>query len=88
MAQRWPSASRSARDDRKSCASARGAPAVSASEACYPTRASPLAQRGCCCCARCTVKHRTLNNNLEQTEDSGDDDDARDDDRAERGRVE
>eukprot|EP00966_Prymnesium_polylepis_P248114 5737353-Prymnesium_polylepis.1 len=32
MAQRWPSASRPARDARTPCASARGAPAVSASE--------------------------------------------------------
>ena len=43
MAQRWPSASRPARDARMSRAPARGAPAVSAPEARRYTRVSPHA---------------------------------------------
>ena len=48
MAQRWPSASRPARDARMPRAPARGTPAVSAPEACRSTRPSPHAQNFCC----------------------------------------
>eukprot|EP00966_Prymnesium_polylepis_P212008 4910546-Prymnesium_polylepis.1 len=44
MAQRWPSASRPARDALMPRAPARGTPAVSAPEVCRSTRPSPHAQ--------------------------------------------
>ena len=48
MAQRWPSASRPARDARMPRAPARGTPAVSAPEARRSTLASPHAHTSCC----------------------------------------
>mmetsp|Transcript_29270 Transcript_29270/g.80159 ORF Transcript_29270/g.80159 Transcript_29270/m.80159 type:complete len:228 (-) Transcript_29270:114-797(-) len=57
MAQRWPPASRPARDARKPCAPARGAPVVSTPEAPCPTRASPHA-RSPCCLAHCAPRRQ------------------------------
>eukprot|EP00966_Prymnesium_polylepis_P141014 3256176-Prymnesium_polylepis.1 len=47
MAQRWPSASRLARDARMACAPARDAPVVRTPEAPCPTHASPHARGPC-----------------------------------------
>ena len=64
MAQRWPLASRLARDARMPCAPARGAPVVSTPEAPCPTRASPHA-RSPCCLAHCAPR-RQARGTLEQ----------------------
>ena len=65
MAQRWPLASRPARDARTPCAPARGAPAVSTPEAPCPTRISPHA-RSPCCLAHCAPRRQARDPGVEQ----------------------
>ena len=62
MAQRWPSASRPARDARMSRAPARGAPAVSAPGTCRPTRAS-VARRAP---AASALRAQVLSDNMQE----------------------
>mmetsp|Transcript_29272 Transcript_29272/g.80168 ORF Transcript_29272/g.80168 Transcript_29272/m.80168 type:complete len:213 (-) Transcript_29272:142-780(-) len=84
MAQRWPPASRPARDARKPCAPARGAPVVSTPEAPCPTRASPHA-RSPCCLAHCAPRRQARDPGAGDGDEG--DGEARVDGRPDRGRA-
>mmetsp|Transcript_52432 Transcript_52432/g.139334 ORF Transcript_52432/g.139334 Transcript_52432/m.139334 type:complete len:210 (+) Transcript_52432:1225-1854(+) len=84
MAQRWPPASRPARDARKPCAPARGAPVVSTPEAPCPTRASPHA-RSPCCLAHCAPRRQARDPGAGDGDEG--DGEARVDGRLDRGRA-
>ena len=84
MAQRWPLASRPARDARTPCAPARGAPAVSTPEVPCPTRMSPHA-RSPCCLAHCAPRRQARDAGAGDGEVG--DGEARVDDRVDRDRA-
>ena len=84
MAQRWPLASRLARDARMPCAPARGAPVVSTPEAPCPTRASPHA-RSPCCLAHCAPRRQARDPGAGDGDEG--DGEARVDGRLDRGRA-